>query len=115
MEIFASTKAYPSWWSDVEEHGFLQQRKRGADEKVLERNICFVDTPGFEPGPSAVESMERVLRYVESQVERNTKFDGMTDTDLQNLLGGSGGSQVDLVLYLFEPGTSSSCNERCAS
>lgn len=45
-EIYASTKAYPSWWSEVDESKVLRRRKSMGDS-VLERNLCFVDTPGY--------------------------------------------------------------------
>jgi hypothetical protein len=45
-EIYASTRAYPSWWSDLEESRILRRRKSLGDS-VLERNLCFVDTPGY--------------------------------------------------------------------
>lgn len=45
-EIYASTKAYPSWWSEVDESKILRRRKSMGDS-VLERNLCFVDTPGY--------------------------------------------------------------------
>lgn len=45
-EIYASTKPYPTWWSDLEESRILRRRKSMGDS-VLERNLCFVDTPGY--------------------------------------------------------------------
>jgi hypothetical protein len=45
-EIYASTRAYPAWWSDLEESRILRRRKSMGDS-VLERNLCFVDTPGY--------------------------------------------------------------------
>ena len=46
-EIYASTRAYPSWWSELDDSAILRRRK-SAGETVLERNICFVDTPGYD-------------------------------------------------------------------
>lgn len=45
-EVFASTRAYPAWWSDLEDSRVLRRRKSMGDS-VLERNLCFVDTPGY--------------------------------------------------------------------
>jgi hypothetical protein len=45
-EVYASTRAYPAWWSDLEESRILRRRKSMGDS-VLERNLCFVDTPGY--------------------------------------------------------------------
>ncbi|KAI9881433.1 MAG: hypothetical protein M1823_006653, partial [Watsoniomyces obsoletus] len=73
-EIYASTKPYPPWWSDVEESRILRRRKSMGDS-VLERNLCFVDTLdnvdalGIHSGHQfdllgglADENMERVKR-----------------------------------------------------
>jgi hypothetical protein len=45
-EVYASTRAYPAWFSDLEESRILRRRKSMGDS-VLERNLCFVDTPGY--------------------------------------------------------------------
>lgn len=44
-EIYASTKPYPEWWSEVDDLMVLRRRKSLGDA-VLDRNVCFVDTPG---------------------------------------------------------------------
>lgn len=54
-EIYASTRAYPHWWSEIDE-GKLLRRRKSTGDTVLERNICFVDTPGYSNGTS-VSSM----------------------------------------------------------
>ncbi|MCJ1400422.1 hypothetical protein MMC11_003627 [Xylographa trunciseda] len=100
LEIYASTKAYPPWWSDFEDSKILRKRKGGGDT-VLERNVCFVDTPGYDSGTSVLESMDSVLQYIEAQMAKNTSFSSMSDIDLLSMLGGGGGFQVDVVLYLF--------------
>jgi predicted GTPase len=47
-EVYASTRAYPSWWSELEEGKVLRRRRSsGVGDSILERNICFVDTPGW--------------------------------------------------------------------
>ncbi|MCJ1382800.1 hypothetical protein MMC17_005913 [Xylographa soralifera] len=100
LEIYASTKAYPPWWSDFEDSKVLRRKKSGGDT-VLERNVCFVDTPGYDSGTSVLESMDSVLHYIEAQMAKNTSFSNMSDVDLLSMLGGGGGFQVDVVLYLF--------------
>jgi hypothetical protein len=50
-EVYASTKPYPEWWSDVDDFRILRRRKSLGDA-VLDRNICFVDTPGYGSGSS---------------------------------------------------------------
>lgn len=57
-EIFASTKPYPEWWSDLDDSRILKRRKSVGDT-VLDRNICFVDTPGYGCG-SSVSSPEDI-------------------------------------------------------
>jgi hypothetical protein len=50
-EVYASTKAYPHWWSEIDDSKVLRRRKSSTDS-VLERNLCFVDTPGYGNGTS---------------------------------------------------------------
>lgn len=50
-EIFASTKPYPEWWSDLDDFQLLKRRK-SVDDTILDRNICFIDTPGYSDGAS---------------------------------------------------------------
>jgi hypothetical protein len=51
LEIKASTCAYPSWWKSETERDTKPTRpvlgRRESMGEVLERNICFVDTPGY--------------------------------------------------------------------
>ena len=98
-EILASTRAYPSWWSEIEDSKVLRRRKSVGDS-VLERNLCFVDTPGHQHGTSALENMDSVLQYIEAQMVKTSSIENMNDGDLISLLAGNGGYQVDLVLYL---------------
>lgn len=103
-EIIASTKPYPQWWSEVEESQVLRRRKSSGEE-VLERNVCFIDTPGYDNGSSMLEGMESVLQYIESQMQLTISTSAMHDHDLLSVLGGSGGTQVDAVLYLLPANT----------
>lgn len=101
-EFLASTRPYPSWWSEIESLSVL--RKQSIGDTVLERNICFVDTPGLGQGASGMESMEKTLSYIGEQAKKSfsvTPGDG----EIIGLLGGSGGTQVDIVLYLISKGT----------
>ena len=50
-EIYASTKPYPEWWSEMDDLSILRRRKSLGDT-VLDRNICFIDTPGYGIGSS---------------------------------------------------------------
>ena len=61
-EVYASTRAYPSWWSDFDE-GRILRRRRSVGDTVLERNLCFVDSPGYGNGTS-VRLMGATLKIV---------------------------------------------------
>lgn len=50
-EVYASTKPYPQWWSEIDDLNVLKRRK-SMEDTVLDRNICFVDTPGYGSGSS---------------------------------------------------------------
>ncbi|RAL60721.1 hypothetical protein DID88_009827 [Monilinia fructigena] len=99
-EIYASTKAYPTWWAEVDESKILRRRKSMGDS-VLERNLCFVDTPGYGNKTSCLEVISPVVDYIESQFQKLESKDGMSDSDMIQLLGGNGGSQVDVVFYII--------------
>lgn len=51
LEIKASTRAYPNWWKSETDRDQAKKRpslsRRESVNEVLERNICFVDTPGY--------------------------------------------------------------------
>ncbi|KAK3939364.1 hypothetical protein QBC46DRAFT_364863 [Diplogelasinospora grovesii] len=96
-EIYASTKPYPEWWSEVDDFRILRRRKSLGDA-VLDRNICFVDTPGYGSGSSSMDTITPVAQYIEAHLQRiNSSI--LSDGDLLNLLGGEGGVQVDAVFY----------------
>ncbi|KAF3901687.1 Septin-4 [Orbilia brochopaga] len=99
-EIYGSTKPYPTWWSDFEDSRVLRRRK-STGETVLERNVCFVDTPGYGAGTSYSECIGPVVKYVEKQLERTTSIMGGGEGDLLSFLTGNGSPQVDVVLYVI--------------
>lgn len=101
-EVHASTRAYPFWWADMEESRTLRRRKSGGDT-VLERNLCFIDTPGYGKSTSCVEDMDPVIEYIESLLHRNASIGTVSDDDLLSVLSGNGGVQVDVVFYLLSP------------
>lgn len=101
-EIHASTKPYPHWWTDVEDSRILRRRKSSLDT-VLERNICFVDTPGYSPGASSKEDMNLVMDYVESLLHQTSSVTTLEDNDVLGVVSGNGGVMVDVVLYLLPP------------
>ncbi|CAZ86582.1 unnamed protein product [Tuber melanosporum] len=100
-EVYASTRPYPHWWSELDDSRLLRKRrsKPGIDDQVIERNLCFVDTPGYGVGTSFLECVEPVVRYVEGQLERTRAIVGGNSGDLLPLLSGDGTPQVDIVFY----------------
>lgn len=102
VEIHASTKPYPHWWTDLEESRILRRRKSGIDE-VLERNISFVDTPGFTQDSSDKDEMDAVVEYVESLLYQTSSVATLDDVDLLGVVSGSGGVLVDVIFYLLTP------------
>lgn len=101
-EVYASTKPYPAWWSDLDDSRVLRRRKSLGDV-VLERNLCFVDTGGGKKS-SRAEQTECLVQYMIQQLLRALGAIHTINSDLQGLLGGNGGSQVDIVLYLISKG-----------
>ncbi|CAG7944520.1 unnamed protein product [Penicillium salamii] len=100
-EIYASTKPYPSWWSDLEDSRVLKRRK-SIGEIVLERNLCFVDTSS---NLSRAGQTDATAQYMYQQFVRATNALNSRNVDFQNLLAGNGGSQVDAILYLISHDT----------
>lgn len=118
-EILASTKPYPEWWTELDE-ATASERRRSLGDSILERNICFVDTPGYGKGSSvsaafpppklmiylpfqALETMMPCVEYVESHLNR-LSADALSDPEMLNMLGGGGGFQVDAVFYMIDGG-----------
>ncbi|KAK2738500.1 hypothetical protein FQN57_007015 [Myotisia sp. PD_48] len=96
-EVYASTKPFPSWWSDLEDSRVLRRRK-SLGGNVLERNLCFVDTSG---GSDNDHQTELVVEYMNKQFLRAVSATRSVTSDFQGLLSGNGGSQVDVILYLI--------------
>ncbi|XHF99102.1 hypothetical protein AWENTII_002611 [Aspergillus wentii] len=97
-ETYASTKPYPPWWSDLEDSRVLRRRKSMGDI-VLERNLCFVDTPANSL--SRAGQTDTIVQYMHQQLLRATDSLDSLNIDFQNLLAGNGGSQVDTIIYLI--------------
>lgn len=75
---------------------------------MLERNICFVDTPGFTKGATEKDDMDMVVEYVESLLYQTSSVTTMDDNDVLGVISGSGGVSIDVVLYLLSPSKCSS-------
>jgi hypothetical protein len=101
-EIHASTRPYPHWWTDVEDTRVLRRRKSSIDT-ILERNICFVDTPGYLEGSSEQDDMNLVIKYLESLLHQTASITNLADGELVGVISGSGGILVDVVLYMLPP------------
>lgn len=98
VEIGASTRPYPAWWTDFESRRMLLRRK-STGEGVLERNLTFIETPGLD----TARRTQSVMRYFQTSLSRTAKMESMHDTELISMLSGDGGVQIDAVLYLFDP------------
>lgn len=77
-------------------------------DAVLERNLCFVDTPGYNQGSAALGGLDVISRYMQQQLHRTIAAVNSGNGDLLNLLSGNGGWQVDAILYLISQGESGS-------
>ena len=88
----------------MEESRVSRRRKSVTPDAVLERNICFVDTPGFTSDFKA-DDINHVVDYVESQLYQTTSVTTLDDNDLVGVISGNGGISVDVVLYLLPPST----------
>jgi GTPase SAR1 family protein len=115
-EIMASTKAYPPWWSgSIKESQVMRRRKSGGDG-ILERNLCFIDTPGFLVGDddkltysNTTQSTQEtgyvsVVDYIEEQLWKTETLADISDADRLNIVSGRGTALVDVVLFLFSEG-----------
>jgi hypothetical protein len=69
-------------------------------DSVLERNICFVDTPDSI-------KLERIVHYAEEQLMNVMTSISQLSNEFSSLLSGRGSSQVDVILYLVSKGMSS--------
>ena len=96
-EVYASTKPYPSWWTEMEDSKILRRRKSIGDA-VLERNVCFVDV-------SSATGTEPIIEYMVKQLQTVIQSTSTGSGDFIGLLSGRGGAQVDVILYLISTGT----------
>merc|ERR1712070_171117 len=78
----------------------ISNRRRSVGEGLLQRNICFLDTPGLSDDVEA----QQVLRCFDQTIMRTLHLEKLTDSELTGLLSGEGASTlVDAVLWLFDP------------
>lgn len=101
IEIFASTRAYPAWWSDLDDSKVLRRRKSSMSEPVLERNVCFIDTPSISRKAQHQHPTTSVIQHMEHLLQRNESFATLSSGEILSIMSGNGGVQVDLVLYML--------------
>lgn len=82
-EICASTRPFPSWWTDFESRRMLH-RKKSVGEGALERNLTFIDTPGLDED----RGIQQLLDHMRSDLQRTARLDNLGDSELVNLLSG---------------------------
>jgi hypothetical protein len=87
----------------MEDNRVLRRRK-SFGETVLERNLCFIDSPGFVATSSSRTAEQPLLKYLETLFHRNAAVTELGDSDLLGVLSGAGGVQVDVVLYICQGG-----------
>jgi hypothetical protein len=95
LEIMASTKAYPTWWTDMEESRVLKRRKSMGDT-VLERNICFLDPIGHSDS-----RQDDIFEFIEEAFWHADSVEELTDLERLHMVSGQGANIVDAVLYIF--------------
>lgn len=48
-----------------------------------------------------MECITPVVEYIESHFRKASAFEGLTESEMVNMLSGNGGPQVDLVFYVI--------------
>ena len=66
-------------------------------DTVLDRNLCFVDT-------ESREDCNHIFEHMALQLQKTLRPPATSNHDLAALLSGTGGSQVDVVLYMLSEG-----------
>ncbi|KAG4257073.1 hypothetical protein FPRO03_04083 [Fusarium proliferatum] len=95
-ETYASSRPQP-WWRSDSELAVTARRRISTTGDVLDRNVCFVESPGRRPGASG---SWRDLHYVESHLA-SLMNKPMADSDLFTLVNSGGEPVVDALLYLI--------------
>ncbi|KAF4989163.1 hypothetical protein FGRMN_9306 [Fusarium graminum] len=94
-ETYASSRPHP-WWRSDSELTVTTRRRLSTTGDVLDRNVCFVESPGHQHGASGPW---RDLHYVESHLT-SVMNKPMADLDLLALVNSGGEPVVDALLYL---------------
>ncbi|KAF5019778.1 hypothetical protein F66182_8215 [Fusarium sp. NRRL 66182] len=98
-ETYASSRPYP-WWRSDSELTVTTRRRISATGDILDRNVCFVESPGHQRGAAG---SWRDLHYVESHLASLMRKP-MADSDLFTLVNSGGEPVVDALLYLVPHG-----------
>ena len=99
IQLKASTKAFPAWFLDLEESSASMRRLSSGAESILDRNITFVEFPSFELEESAVKGLTSSL--MENMFMHASVGSVESEQRVMEILSGSGGHLIDVVLYLF--------------
>lgn len=75
----------------------MLRRRRSLGDTVLDRNLCFVDVSGYT-------DCDKISSYMTGQLQKTMSSQSTSNHELAALLAGSGGSQVDVVLYMLSQG-----------
>ncbi|KAH7145339.1 Septin-domain-containing protein [Fusarium sp. MPI-SDFR-AT-0072] len=95
-ETYASSRPHP-WWRSDSELTVTTRRRLSTTGDVLDRNVCFVESPGHRRDASG---SWRDLHYVESHLT-SLMNKPMADSDLFTLVNSGGEPVVDALLYLI--------------
>ncbi|KAH7182888.1 uncharacterized protein B0J16DRAFT_156432 [Fusarium flagelliforme] len=95
-ETYASSRPQP-WWRSDSELTVTTRKRLPTTGDVLDRNVCFVESPGHQHGASGPW---RDLHYVESHLT-SLMNKPMADSDLFTLINSGGEPVVDILLYLI--------------
>ncbi|TDZ23016.1 hypothetical protein Cob_v004079 [Colletotrichum orbiculare MAFF 240422] len=98
-ETLASTKPLPPWWRDTTSENQAPTTIDPGDV-VIDRNICLVDTPGYQESCRPTDTASQVEHYVESHLQRS-RLDGLDEDDVLRTVSEGGGLLVDAVLYVL--------------
>lgn len=112
-EITASTKPLPSFRQaastadvDTPRRQSLVDSEVSSKDNALDRNVCFVDSPGFDTSDSLSSCMETVINYLEEKFRRTADLVNISQQkQAVNLISSASSlsefTHVDAILYLI--------------
>ena len=105
LEIFASTKPYCDRRSSSRDDETAENGQK-MGEKVLERNICFVDTCDSTFGGRSADSGKSfpIMDYIMSSFRNAVSVVGDLPKEMLERKLSNRRAQVDLVLFIFNHG-----------